>query len=457
MKNCENYHDVVIVGSGPAGISAALELVKSAPELKVVIFEKGKNRKPEDGNDKDKIACGWGGAGAFSDGKLNLTSESGGLLDQILPANEFNKLMYYVDEQYMGFCDDSGSAFLYLPDSCRANDLKKRCIAVGFKNLIYYETRHWGTDNAYKIVGNILAYLKDKITVLCRTNIVSVNGSGMSGFELVDEIGNSFFCKKLIFAGGRESNAQMVYIAKDFNLKIESNGVDIGVRVETANEAFEDIIQIVRSPKLVVQSGKEEVRTFCVCPEGFVKLQSSYGALTVNGESFSRGSDTRSPYTNFAILVHSDFTHPFSDPIVYGGEIAKLTNMLGGNRVIVQTLHDLLEGQRSTQVRLQRNVVKPTLKDAEPANLGRAIPHDFMRGILKMIDLLMKITLIRPNNTILYGPEIKQYAQRVELDRNCQTKERGFYIVGDGSGWTRGILQSSMMGIIAARHIAKNL
>ncbi|MFC1757059.1 NAD(P)/FAD-dependent oxidoreductase, partial [Patescibacteria group bacterium] len=239
-----------------------------------------------------------------------------------------------------------------------------------------------------------------------------------------------------------------------FGLNLESNGVDIGVRIETIAEAFEKFTDVVQSPKLVVQSDNNEVRTFCVCPHGFVKIQTSYGNLTVNGESFSKESLTKSSNTNFAILVHVDFTHPFDDPIGYGNEIARLTNMLGGRKVIVQTLYDLLRGQRSTEKRLERNsIVQPTLTDVVPADLARAYPHAVMSGVLKMLELLMKITPMNEHNVLLYGPEVKQYAQRVEIDRHGQTKMSGLYIVGDGSGWTRGIMQSSMMGIMSARNI----
>lgn len=447
-------YDVAIVGSGPAGMSAVLELNKLRPDLKIIILEKGPVRTVEDRKNKDRLTCGWGGAGAFSDGKLNLTWKSGGLLGNILSVSEFSSLMIYVDEQYCNFGGHQGD--LTIPDK-RAQELKKEVLSAGFKDFIYYPTRHWGTDNAYEIVNDILGYLNARqVEILCDTKIIAVEEAAFDGFRLFYSDSMFIPCRNVIFAGGRGSNSQTVEIAKEFGLKVESNGVDIGVRVETVAEAFEKFTDVVQSPKLIVQSGNDEVRTFCVCPYGFVREESSYGVLSVNGESFSKKSGVKSANTNFAILVHTDFTYPFDDPIGYGNEIAKLTNMLGGKKIIVQTLRDLFMGRRSTSKRLKQSIVEPTLKEAEPANLGRAIPYDFMKGILKMINHLMKVTPMNEYNVLLYGSEVKQYAQRVKLNEGFQTEQKGLHIIGDGSGWSRGILQASMMGIIAARHIAKN-
>jgi len=444
--------DVAIVGSGPAGMSAALELIKLKAGLKIIMFEMGPVRTEADRASADKLTCGWGGAGAFSDGKLNLSLESGGHLLELVGEEYLRILMRDVVEQYDYFGGDKGD--FVVPDK-RANSLKKKVLSAGFKNLIYYQTRHWGSDNAFRIAENIRKFLEGKgveIKTSCPVDDIG-DTPGVSGYFLTDRSGKSYLFRHVIFAGGRESNEFISNLAKNnFKLPVYSNGVDIGLRVETIAEAFEMFTDVMQSPKLVIESGGNEVRTFCVCPYGFVRLQDSYGNLTVNGESFSEESGKRSANTNFAILVHVDFTTPFDDPTGYGNMIASLTNTLGGKKVIVQTLYDLLKGRRSTVERIEkRSIVRSTLKipqQAEPANLGRAIPYDILSGVLKMLDLLMKITPMNESNVLLYGPEIKQYAQRMG------GKRQGLYIVGDGSGWTRGIMQASMMGILAARSIA---
>lgn len=457
MENTEKKYDAAIIGSGPAGMSAALEIKKLKPEAKIAIFEQGIIRQATDRNKEEYSTRGWGGNGTFSDGKLNLTSESGGQLIDVVPEGEFKELIPYVDQQYLQFGGDKG--MLKTPDEAKMKKLSDEALAAGFKEFIYYPTRHWGTDVAYCIVENIRTYLVSQgVEIFVMTKIVNVE-NGEENFILGSADGRNFKSRIAIIAGGRGSNEQTSEIAAKFGLKVEDNGVDIGIRIETLAQCFAKITDIVHSPKLVYRSKRndKEIRTFCVCPYGFVKLESSYGILTVNGESYSEISGIKSKNTNFAILVHEKFDESFHDSIGYGNKIAGLANHLGGKKVIVQTWSDFLKGRRSTPKRIKESAVRPTLKGAMPGSIGSVVPYDFMAAIEEFIEKPLKALAPAMNeNTILvYGGEVKQYAKKVIVDKNCESAKKNLYFIGDGSGWTRGILQASMQGVMAARHTAK--
>ncbi|MDP1629446.1 MAG: FAD-dependent oxidoreductase, partial [bacterium] len=426
--------------------------IQLKPDLKIAILEKGPIRTIEDRKNKELIACGWGGAGTFSDGKLNLTAKTGGHLNEIVGCEELAELIDYVDKQYLAFGGDKG--FLKSPDPIEAKKLKIEALSAGFKNFIDYPTRHWGTDNAFVIAENIRNFLLAKgAGIFCETEFVRIESRGEHFLLLANN--NQEFESEVatIFAlGRRPGNQQASEIARQFGLEVKDNGVDIGLRLETLAEAFEKWTNVVQEPKLILHHTKGEVRTFCVCPNGFVRLESSSGLITVNGESYSADSGIRSLNTNFAILVHRKFTFPFNDPVKYGNLIGSLANELG-KTVIIQSFRDFLDGHRSTPDRIKKSGVVPTLKEAEPGSIGSFMPYDFMIPLLAMIEALMKIAPINPDILLMYGAEVKQYANRIETLEGFETRKKGLYFIGDGSGYTRGIMQSSIQGVLAGRHI----
>jgi len=457
MDIAEKKYDVAIIGSGPAGMSAALEIKKLKSDAKIVIFEQGKIRLTADRGNAEHSTRGWGGAGAFSDGKLNLTWDSGGQLIEVIPREKFKELMRYVDEQYLAFDDNKGP--LKIPSAKKAKKLRDEAWAAGFKDFIYYPTRHWGTDAAYFIVEKIRQHLLNHgVEIFLETKITDLKDLGEE-FSIWSEAHREFKSRVVIMAGGRGSNEQTSKIAETFGLEVQDNGIDIGVRIETLAGCFEKFTDVVQSPKLVYRTNRndKEVRTFCVCPYGFVKLELSYGILTVNGESYSESSGIKSKNTNFAVLVHEKFDDSFHDPIGYGNKIASLANHLGRGLVIVQTLSDFLKGRRSTEKRIQESAVRPTLKEAIPGSIGSVLPYDFMAAIEEFLkEPLRKVApAMNPNNVLIYGGEVKQYAKKIMVNENCESAQKRLYFVGDGGGYTRGIMQASMQGIISGRHITE--
>ena len=454
----QTSYDIIIVGAGPAGMFSALELIKLNPKLNIAVLEKGPIRKPGSG---DSITSGWGGAGAFSDGKLTLSPSVGGQLQDFIPLNQFNDLMTYVDTLYIEFGGDKDRLFGGI--SPKSEDLRRRALAANL-DVITYQIRHLGTDRSYTIVENIREYLQTKnVDIYVNTEAEEVNKSG-DHFEVpvksIQPDGSQqhriFEGHKVILAPGREGAEWFVGEARRLGLKMRNKGVDVGVRVEVRAETLKHITELLYELKTVYYSKTfdDKVRTFCMCPYGFVAVENYRGLTTVNGHSFA---NRKSGNTNFALLVTETFTEPFDDPLKYGQSVSQLANLLGGT-VLVQRLGDLRAGRRSTPARIERGLVTPTLKKATPGDLSLVLPYRQMVDILEMLDAMEHIAPgIASKHTLLYGVEIKFYSSHVEMREGFETLIDGMYTIGDGVGITRGLLQASMCGVLTARHIADTL
>lgn len=451
-------YDVIVIGAGPAGIFTGLELADKG--LEVLILEKGRditarscpkeihktpcvNCKPCD------IVCGWGGAGAFSDGKLTLTTEYGGILDEYMDKSELMQQIEYVDSIYGKF---GGSERKVYGDekSFEVRHLQRMAAAADL-NLIPARIRHLGTDVNLQILTRMREYLHDKIEIRSNTMVekIIVRNGRYAGVEVKGEVIAS---KYLVAAPGREGSEWFVSQASKLGLEMMTNPVDIGVRVEMPAAVFEHITDVVYESKLVYYSKSfdDRVRTFCMNPYGYVVAENNDGLMTVNGHSYA---DKKSNNTNFALLVSKSFTEPFKEPIAYGKYIARLANLLGGG-VIVQRLGDLLDGRRSTPDRIKRGMVEPTMKDATPGDLSLVLPYRHLVDIREMFEALDKIAPgANSRHTLLYGVEVKFYSSRLTLTNKLESQIPNFFAIGDGAGVTRGLAQASVAGVVVAREI----
>lgn len=455
-----NKYDVIVVGAGPAGLFAALELTKN--NKKVLLVDKGRSidarvcpmkmGAPECVHcDPCNVVCGWGGAGAFSDGKLTLTPEFGGNLEEYCGRQ---KLISLIDEADRVYLDHGASNTLFKP----SGDLAKRVINKALQSgldIIPATIRHMGTDRSKHILGAIYETLKDSCEI--RTNtmaekvLLKPDGS-VEGILLSN--GEEVYADRVLLAPGREGAAWMEKTVKDLGLEIKSLPVDIGVRVEIPSAWAEDITDQFYEIKALLDTPTfdDKVRTFCMCPHGEVtsEYQSHHEILTVNGHS-NEENECKTENTNFAILVSTEFTKPFRDPIGYGSHIARLANMLGGG-ILVQRLGDLRKGRRSTPDRIARGLVRPTLTSAEPGDLACVLPYRHMVGIMEMLAALDNIIPgVNSGHTLLYGVEVKFYSLKVALDSGLRTSIKGLYAAGDGAGVTRGVIQASSSGLWVAR------
>ncbi len=453
-----NY-DVIIVGAGPGGIFASYELVKQNSNLKIAVFEAGhaldKRKCPIDGDKvKSCIKCkscsimsGFGGAGAFSDGKYNLTNDFGGTLYEYIGKKEAMDLMQYVDE--INITHGGEGTKMY---STAGTSLKKVCMQNKLK-LLDASVRHLGTDINYIVLENLYAELKDKVEFHFDTPIEHIEKTD-TGY-IVKTGDSSFECEKCIVSVGRSGSKWMESVCKELDIPTKSNRVDIGVRVELPAVIFSDLTDELYESKIVYRTEKFEdnVRTFCMNPYGSVVNENTNGIVTVNGHSFEN-PEMRTDNTNFALLVAKHFSEPFKDSNGYGESIARLSNMLGGG-VIVQRFGDLVRGRRSNQKRLSENMVVPTLA-ATPGDLSLVLPKRILDGIVEMIYALDKIAPGTANDdTLLYGVEVKFYNMEVELDENLESKHKGLYIIGDGSGVTHSLSHASASGVYVARKITE--
>lgn len=455
--------DVIIVGAGPAGIFTALEIYKKSPGLSVLILDKGNNletRKcPKEGAlggclncSPCSINCGWGGAGAFSDGKLTLTTKFGGFLLDYLAEDELKNLIDYIDHIWVSF---GAKSRIFGEDHEAIRDLVVKAARAGLQ-MIPARLRHLGSDNCPEILGNMYDYLEDKIEIRTKAEVseILVEDGRVLGVSL--ESGAEEYSKCVVVAPGRAGSDWFQKQARVIGLSTESNPVDIGVRVEVPAVITDEITEKVWEPKIhyYSQGFDDLIRTFCVCPHGEVVSENSAGVVTVNGHSFI---DKKTENTNFALLVSKTFTEPFKEPIAYGKYIASLANMLGGG-VLVQRLGDLWEGRRSVQRRLHKGMVLPSLKEATPGDLTLVLPYRYIKNLLEMLQALDKLAPgIWSKSTLLYGVEVKFYSMRVKISPKMETEIENLYAVGDGAGITRSLAQASASGVAAARSIVSVL
>ncbi|WP_297427476.1 NAD(P)/FAD-dependent oxidoreductase [Clostridium sp.] len=461
-----NY-DVIIVGAGPAGIFTAYELNKHKPQAKILLIEEGRrieNRKCPKEKTKECVSCkpycnittGFSGAGAFSDGKLSLSHEVGGDLPDMIGSDKVQEFIDYADSIYLSFGADTRVEGL--GNSEGVKEIRRKAIQAGLK-LVDCPIRHLGTEKAQEIYLKIQKHLLDKrIEIKFETTVkdflikdnevYGVIISDSSKLEKCEEV----YGNKVVVATGRKGADWLKEMCVEHNIEHTAGPVDIGVRVELRNEVMESVNNVLYESKLIGYPApfKNKVRTFCQNPGGFVSQENYDNNLAiVNGHSYK---NKKSDNTNLAILSSHNFSKPFNEPIEYGRKVAELVNMLGNGRILVQRYGDILDGKRTWEKELYQSNVRHTLIDAEAGDLTSAIPYRTMTNILKFIEALdIVVPGFASPETLLYGPEIKFYSNRIILDKNFETNIKGLHCLGDSSGWTRGLMMASAMGAIMGR------
>ena len=455
-----NY-DVLIIGAGPGGIFSAYELMKINPDIKVAVLEAGnpldKRKCPIDGKKvKSCIGCktcsimnGFGGAGAFSDGKYNITNQFGGTLYEYIGREEAIELMKYVDTINLSYGGEGTKLY-----STANTHIKKLCLQNGL-HLLDASVRHLGTDINYIVLKNLYEHLCGKVELYFNTPAEKVEKTD-SGYRVYagDKVFEGTNC---IISAGRSGSKWMESVCRDLEIPTKSNRVDIGVRVELPAEIFAHLTDELYESKIIYRTEKygDLVRTFCMNPKGAVVNENTNGIMTVNGHSYE-DPEKQTENTNFALLVAKHFSEPFKDSNGYGESVARLSNMLGGG-VMVQRFGDLIRGKRSTTERIEEGFVTPTLT-ATPGDLSLVIPKRILDGIIEMIYALDKIAPGTANDdTLLYGVEVKFYNMEVEIDENLQTTHKGLFVIGDCSGITHSLSHASASGVHVARYIAENV
>lgn len=463
-------YDVIIVGAGPTGIFAAYELYVKNPNLRVLLVDKGhaiQDRKcpimmkqlkqcPMDQTGHSgcypacSVTCGFGGAGAYSDGKFNITEEFGGWLTDYIPAEKVSELIEYVDQINL---KHGAPTHITDPYSDKVRDIEKRGYGVGLK-LLRARVRHLGTEENRKILTSIYHYLADKVTYRFKCNVVDIIVENGYVKGMVTGDGEKVQADHVVLGVGREGASWISSIFKKYKIKMINNQVDIGVRVETNDIVMEEINDSLYEGKFIFRTSVgTRVRTFCSNPSGHVVIENQAGVMLANGHAYN-DPKLGSKNTNFALLVSHVFSEPFDQPNEYASDISALANKLTKGSIIVQKYGDILRGRRTTEKRLEEGFVTPTLKEAVPGDLGLVLPYNTLKSIIEMVEALNHITPgIASEHTLLYGVEAKFYSARPEVNEHFETKIKHLYVGGDGAGLTRGLAQAGANGVAIARAI----
>jgi hypothetical protein len=456
-------YDVIIVGAGPAGIFASLELASAG--LDVLLLDKGKDTDaricPVQKGSKHCAYCtpchlvsGFGGAGAFSDGKLTLSTEVGGHLKELIGMEQAKNLVDYVDSTYLKF----SIAHKVYGIGEEVAEIERQATLAGLK-LIPVKLRHLGTENCRQALKAMQKYLSPRIDIRLMTAVKSIVAEDNIVKAIETDDGERLDCRYLILAPGREGSEWLVGEAERLKLSLNSNPIDVGVRAEVPSAIMEDLTSVLYEAKFEFYSPSfdDRVRTFCMCPGGEVIMESTGGhdpVVTVNGIGYTKH---KTKNTNFAILVSTTFTKPFHEPIAYGKYLARLANILSDG-VLIQRLGDLMDGRRSTQARIRHCLTEPSLKAATAGDLSFVLPYRYLKGIVEMLQAMDKLAPgVASPHTLLYGIEVKFYSSQLKLTSCLETEIGNMFATGDGAGISRGLVQASASGIVAAREILKRL
>lgn len=470
-------YDVIVVGAGPAGIFTCYELTRKSPELKVLLVDKGHDIRrrhcpilenkielcPPPAGKKDFAGClpacsitaGFGGAGAYSDGKFNITTEFGGWLTDYLPPSQVLSLIKYVDDINI---EHGATLQVTDPTTEVVKGIEQRGFAAGLK-LLRAQVRHLGTEQNLEILKSISDYLDSRIEMRFKTEVADLLTEKVDGSHRIKGIllknGEELEADQVVVAPGRDGSAWLTEVLKKRRLRMVNNQVDVGVRVETSDVVMREINEHLYEGKFVYNTSVgTRVRTFCSNPSGHVVVENHSGVMAANGHAF-KDPALGSANTNFALLVSHKFTDPFDKPNEYAREICKRANDLSNGGVIVQKFGDILRGRRSTEGRIKEGFIEPTLREAVPGDLGLVLPYNTMKSLIEMVEALDKVTPgIASEHTLFYGVEAKFYSARPKLSESLETEIAGLYCGGDGAGVTRGLAQAGAAGVWIARAIA---